>query len=569
MESNSFPCNVDETGLTTDEPLESPQHISSGNTRVNIENNAPKENKKKGGITDARKTSGKGEKLRVLHLHNVPIRNNYESINDLFCNYGKIEEIRMNLINNKWEVWISFFKSEDAFKACCNLKELVIDGTKIDGALADKVPQNMDIYRPQDWSSNDQNSNGGEISRTPKPPRWILINGKDCFNFFKVSKFIQRRVGLISSKDIYRFNRKSILVHAKSDTQSHMLLNLPIRENEMVREVKPHFSFSYGKGVIFDEDLYEFSEAEILDMCPSSVWKIKKVPRTSMMILTFEDPDIPSHIYIENVRINVRTYKQRPLQCYRCFKFGHPSDACRNEQKICMNCSAPEHGLCDREVKCVNCNEDHKPNSKNCEEFRKEAEAIMKAATDHISIGAAKKILNKQLNFARAVKAQSNPPIPPVNTTPIPKPTMSVEIINGSNTGTKPKNTRKPNPPFERSLSQDELPDLGLTHPTIKGKNSNNQLQKKKRERPPSSSPPSSPKIQISNRFDNLDTDDDQYTDTQLYQGKEKPFNKKAVVEVHHHPRPENINKNKPNINRNPARSKSQKKKDDLLLNCK
>ena len=562
---NSQPCIDDEIGLTMDDALDSPQPVSSFKTRTNIGNKNSKTSEK-GNITDVSKLSGKTGKLNILHIHNIPIRNNYESINTLFSSYGTIKEIRMKLMTNKWDAWISFSKSEDAFKACCSLTELIIDNSKIDGALADKVPQNLDIYKPQDWASNDMNNNGGETSRVPKPPRWILINGKDCFNFFKVSKFIQRKVGSISSQDIYRFNRKSVLVHSKSDTQSHMLLNLPITETEMVREVKPHNSFSYGKGVIFDEDLYEFTEDEILDMCPSNIWKIKKVPRTKMIILSFEEPDIPSHIFIENVKINVRAYKQRPLQCYRCFKFGHPSDACRNEQKICMNCSAPEHGLCDREIKCVNCNKDHKPNSKICEEFRKEVEAIMKAAADHISIGAAKKILNKQPNFANAVKAKISPPNPPASIIPVQKPSMSVEIANGNKTGTKPKTSRKQIQSSDRSLSQDELPDLGIAHPISKEKD---KLQNKKRERPPSSSPPSSPKIQTSNRFDNLDTDDDLSTDTQLYQGKEKPLNKKVVVEVHHQSRPENANKNKPSINRNPARNKSQKKKDELLLNSK
>ena len=49
----------------------------------------------------------------------------------------------------------------------------------------------------------------------------------------------------------------------------------------------PHFRFSYGKGVVFDEGLCEFDENEILQMCRPSVWKVKKAEKSNMIFLTF------------------------------------------------------------------------------------------------------------------------------------------------------------------------------------------------------------------------------------------------------------------------------------------
>ena len=178
-----------------------------------------------------------------------------------------------------------------------------------------------------------------------------------------------------------------------------MLRNLKYDNNRMKLYGKPHFNFSYGRGVIFNRDLYEFDETEVLNMCPSQVWKVQKIPNTSMIVLSFEDPDVPLFINIENERIPVRPFKQKPLQCYNCFRFGHNSKYCKSA-KICSNCSAKEHGACQSEAKCLNCDGNHKPTDKQCEQYKMEEVAINKANAEHISIGHAKSLLNKGKTYA-------------------------------------------------------------------------------------------------------------------------------------------------------------------------
>ena len=90
----------DKTGSTMDDDLDSPQHVSNGKTRVNNEN-VSNGTKTKSNNTDVGKSSGKCANFNILHLYNIPISNNYESINALLCSYGAIREIRMKLMNNK------------------------------------------------------------------------------------------------------------------------------------------------------------------------------------------------------------------------------------------------------------------------------------------------------------------------------------------------------------------------------------------------------------------------------------------------------------------------------------
>ena len=192
---------------------------------------------------------------------------------------------------------------------------------------------------------------------------------------------------------------------------------MKVDDDDMLKDVTPHFRFSYGKGVVFDEGLYEFDENEILQMCPPSVWKVKKAEKSNMIILTFNSSTVPSHVLLENVRVAVRAYKQEPLQCFICFKFGHLSSACKAEQ-ICVNCSGPEHGVCSANAKCVNCNLAHKSTDKCCEEYKFEEAAIIKANDEHLTVAFAKKILGKSKSYARAVaplvSASSGGLLPPV-----------------------------------------------------------------------------------------------------------------------------------------------------------
>lgn len=54
-------------------------------------------------------------------------------------------------------------------------------------------------------------------------------------------------------------------------------------------------------------------------------------------------------------RHNVREFL-RPIQCFKCFNFGHLAKNCRR-QAICSNCGSNEHknDVCTSETKCVNC----------------------------------------------------------------------------------------------------------------------------------------------------------------------------------------------------------------------
>ena len=347
--------------------------------------------------------------LRILHLSQIPPECHYELIFLAFKQFGKILEIRMEFNEEilKWEAWVSFEEHEAAFNASSKISSIKICDSDLEGALCDSLPRKLlDVYKPAEMCEKEKPSPTGKriAPRIPKPPQWLIASGREeHYNYLKFSKYLQSKVGIIKCGDITRFSKTSVLIRAKSKTQSIMLSNIRTEESELLVNIKPHLNFSYARGVIFNRDLYEFSEEEILEMCPKQVWKVHKIPKTTMIIVTFEDDNIPSHVHIENERIPVRPYKQKPLQCYNCFKFGHPSRVCKKD-KLCGNCSAPAHGECLLVSKCINCHESHKSTDKKCEIFQAETAALLKADAEHISVAYARRLLSKSMNYAKALK---------------------------------------------------------------------------------------------------------------------------------------------------------------------
>ena len=352
----------------------------------------------------------------ILHAKPIPLDWSFDIIYEEFSRFGNIKEIKNRLGNNYqyFESWIIFSSDEDALRAYNDFNSTCVS---VSFAVPANVPKLLDIYRP--YIPVEDLKTSVKLERLPVPPRWLILSSRsERGNLFKIKQFIGQKLGHVNSPDISRFGKDSFLVHTKSDAQAVMLLNMKLDTKSLVKGVKPHFTFSYAKGVFFNEDIYELSENEILTMCPDNVWKIFKVPKSNMIVITFMDSIVPHEIIIENEIIKVRPYRQRPLQCFNCFGFAHVSDVC-TRAKICQFCSQPEHGACTRPRVCANCRESHDSRNKSCNIFKKEQEALLLSAAEHISIGHAKKLLS-QRSYSAAV--QDFHPKPALSTTGLDRP---------------------------------------------------------------------------------------------------------------------------------------------------
>ncbi|MPC74094.1 hypothetical protein E2C01_068440 [Portunus trituberculatus] len=125
----------------------------------------------------------------------------------------------------------------------------------------------------------------------------------------------------------------------------------------MFETVKAHPTFNYSKGFVYSQDLYEFHEEEILDMCPNSVQKVNKIKNSSnMVLLTFFGSILPDRVLIGPIN----------LRSFSCYGYGHGKNSCK-ETSRCVNCSAldshsEEH--CNAAAYCFHCRDDHQVRSR-------------------------------------------------------------------------------------------------------------------------------------------------------------------------------------------------------------
>lgn len=388
-----------------------PQKTHSGREpREKIPNNVEKESGSGG--ASAGTPSCIGERNgNVLVIEYINWDQSYDHIAKKYEEYGNIKEIRLEPVMSK-EGWRTFISYSNVDEAKIALKFLVDEG-RANYTLIEKPPTHLEVYYPSKF----MDAQKVKMDRKPDSPEWLIATScADNCNLIKMSKYLQRQVGGIDKKDITRFGRKSVLIHAKSPTQSIMLSKMKIEPNSVVKEIKPHYSFSYAKGVIYDRNVYEFTEEEILDMSDACVWKVFKVPNTNLVTVTFKNSKIPPYLHFENIRSEVRPFKPRPLQCFNCFGFGHPSRACTRD-KLCMVCSKAFHGECSGTATCANCKKNHSARDKICPILQKEQEAVLLAQTSHINLGFAKKLLAKSNGYADALGKKT-----PSNTQPSQQP---------------------------------------------------------------------------------------------------------------------------------------------------
>ena len=143
-------------------------------------------------------------KLRIVHITELPLQTDYDTLQKSFEKYGKISEIRMRLNDEteRYDAWIVYSRYEDAFSAICDINNINIDDETVNGALCDKIPSNLDVYRPADWDGENSQTETS-CSRKPKPPMWITATAQgDNENYFKICKFLQKKVGYIKTGDI-------------------------------------------------------------------------------------------------------------------------------------------------------------------------------------------------------------------------------------------------------------------------------------------------------------------------------------------------------------------------------
>ena len=218
--------------------------------------------------------------------------------------------------------------------------------------------------------------------------KFVVVEGSDPERpLDKLSPFaIQKGFEGISKNftSVKRLRGGSFLIECSGKKSSEILLKRDgsIFVDRPIR-VYAHKTLNSCKGVIRCPALKDVSELEIREeLASQGVSEVKrvfvkkgdqKIP-TNTLFLTFVISSLPEDIKVGYMRVKVTPFIPSPLRCFQCQRFGHSSRYCKNTAK-CGKCSEEAHeGDCSKTTKCINCEGKHPSFSKDCPQWKLEAQ---------------------------------------------------------------------------------------------------------------------------------------------------------------------------------------------------
>lgn len=239
--------------------------------------------------------------------------------------------------------------------------------------------------------------------------KFILLEGED--ENIKLSDrplklldvFIRQTIG--PCKKIKALRNGSILVQTINDKDAIKVngknFTVGVEPNAFKIKIGLHQKMNQSKGTFYSNRIMKEDPADIKDLLKeydvTEVYRVTKkvddkILPTPLHIVTFNRQHPPEEVNICFEFLKVRTYYQKPLRCYRCQHFNHPTKYC--DEKNPENCS-----VCSLEKKeahqcgpkmCLNCEEipdlkkyanNHSPIDRNCPRWAREVQ-IKKIQTD-------------------------------------------------------------------------------------------------------------------------------------------------------------------------------------------
>ena len=278
---------------------------------------------------------------------------------------------------------------------------------------------------------------GGERAATPTPR--VLVFSCESRKLSTLSPF-QRREGCDRFGKAIRCEKLkdgSIEVEYSEEKDAKRALaatefSYTVREGHDRRLVKlpvsvsAHRTKNSTRGVIFCFDLEGVSDEDIAeglsDVGVTSARRIRSrragvLTPTHNIILTFNRVDLPLDVHVGYVRVKVRPYIPGPMRCFKCLRFGHTRDFCKN-RPTCGNCAASDHTgeECTAEQKkCVNCDASQAPHGAfdpACPALQREKEIVAIKVTERVTFREARERYNSshpRRSYANASKSSDTP----------------------------------------------------------------------------------------------------------------------------------------------------------------
>ncbi|KAL9698940.1 hypothetical protein quinque_002381 [Culex quinquefasciatus] len=240
-------------------------------------------------------------------------------------------------------------------------------------------------------------------------------------NPFTLAKSIQSTVGTVTAA--YRDKEKNFVLKVRGEEKVKKLKRLTELIDVTKVVVSEHPRLNQCKVVVTCNTVDDLSDEELKaeeTLQAQGVIDVKRFRKNGKpiptMVLTIRGTVAPDAVYFGFDRCRTKPYAQAPLQCYRCFEYGHPKARCSAPEEVCRNCSTPHpiqkdelgRTICQKPARCLHCNGPHSPTSRTCE-FYKQEEEIEKIRGEGKSPREARRIVEERRtqeenNYAAIVK---------------------------------------------------------------------------------------------------------------------------------------------------------------------
>ncbi|XP_064465286.1 uncharacterized protein LOC135376727 [Ornithodoros turicata] len=214
--------------------------------------------------------------------------------------------------------------------------------------------------------------------------------------------FVEKAVSSLSNHitEIKKLRSGDLLIKCTSETDCKKILNA----REMLDIpicASLHKTLNTCRGVIavaelidvpVEEILENLKEQAVIDVRKLKIRKNNEYITTRNVVLTFDRPSLPDKLKVGYLSAEVRPYIPNPLRCFKCNRFGHAADACR-ESSCCARCGQQSHDTneCRGPDSCVNCTNDHPSYSRSCPKWKLEKEILRIKVIENISYPEARK----------------------------------------------------------------------------------------------------------------------------------------------------------------------------------
>ena len=164
--------------------------------------------------------------------------------------------------------------------------------------------------------------------------------------------------------------------------------------------------FNYCKGLVYIQEFWkdepnEFKR-ELMEEFPNiadieEASFIKSKGNATPLLLYFKTPAPPPHLDIpgEPYITKVYNFKNKPMMCKKCLKYGHTKKNCKETAAKCAKCCGENHKEedCSANVKCLHCPENHKTGNIACTKQKEEQLIIDTEDSNKVTRQRAKQII--------------------------------------------------------------------------------------------------------------------------------------------------------------------------------